>query len=494
LDEGAHIMQRVAGVLNILGLIILIFASLMLFPTAISWYLDDHAVWSFVIGMAVAGLIGLAMWAFTRQASLGRELRNRDGFLLSALTWMVLPGIATIPLMLSIPGLSFTDAYFETMSGLTTTGATTLSNLDQLPSSINVWRTFLVWLGGMGVVVLAVAVLPMLGVGGSQAFKAETPGPMKNAKLTPRIAQTAKGLWLVYLLITIACTFSLWAVGMPFLDSMIHTFTIMGLGGFSSHDASFGFFDSPAMEAVAIVFMLLAAINFSTHFLAFSGRSLRAYVKDNEAHMVWITMIGSVILVAYFLWAQQVYPEFLTALRHSAFNVVSIATTTGLATQDYNLWPAFAPVLMLFLSCFATAAGSTGGGIKMVRAQLLVKHCFSELHRLVHPKSPMVVKLNGVVYEPAVMDSSLAFMFLYGISIIVCTLLMLLSGCELVTALSAVVASINNMGPGLNLVGPATTFAVLTDFQTWICTLAMLLGRLELFTMVVIFTRTFWRT
>ena len=487
-------MQRVAGVLNVLGLIILIFAGLMLFPTAISWYLDDHAVWSFVVGMLVTAMIGLAMWAFTRKVSLGRELRNRDGFLLSALTWMVLPAIATIPLMLSIPSLSFTDAYFETMSGLTTTGATTISNLDQLPGSINVWRTFLVWLGGMGVVVLAVAVLPMLGVGGSQAFKAETPGPMKNAKLTPRIAQTAKGLWLVYLLITIACTFSLWAVGMPFLDSMIHTFSIMGLGGFSSHDASFGFFDSPAMEAVAIVFMLLAAINFSTHFLAFSGRSLRAYVKDNEAHMVWFVMVASVFLVACFLWAHQVYPDFLTALRHSAFNVVSIASTTGLATQDYNLWPTFAPVLMLFLSCFATAAGSTGGGIKMIRAQLLVKHCFSELHRLVHPKSPMVIKLNGAVYEPAVLDSILAFMFLYGASIIVCTLLMLLSGCDLVTALSAVVASINNMGPGLNLVGPATTFAVLTDFQTWICTLAMLLGRLELFTMVVIFTRTFWRT
>jgi trk system potassium uptake protein TrkH len=357
-----------------------------------------------------------------------------------------------------------------------------------------VWRAFLVWLGGMGVVVLAVAVLPMLGVGGSQAFKAETPGPMKDSKLTPRIAQTAKGLWLVYLLITIACTLSLWSVGMPFLDALIHTFSIMGLGGFSSHDASFGFFDSAAMEAVAVVFMLLAAINFSTHFLAFSGRSLQAYIKDKEAHMVWATMIGSTILVAYFLWIHQVYPEFLTALRHAAFNVVSIATTTGLATQDYNLWPAFAPVLMLFLSCFATAAGSTGGGIKMIRAQLLVKHCFSELNRLVHPKSPMVVKLNGAVYEPAVLDSILAFMFLYGISIIVCTLLMLVSGCELVTAFSAVVASMNNMGPGLNLVGPATTFAVLTDFQTWICTLAMLLGRLELFTMVVIFTPAFWRT
>ena len=487
-------MQRIAGVLNILGFIILIFASLMLFPTAISWYLDDHAVWNFVVGMVFAAIIGLLMWACTRKASHGKELRNRDGFLLSALTWTVLPAIATIPLMLSIPSLSFTDAYFETMSGLTTTGATTISNLDQLPGSINVWRTFLVWLGGMGVVVLAVAVLPMLGVGGSQAFKAETPGPMKDAKLTPRIAQTAKGLWLVYLLITFACTFSLWAVGMPLLDALIHTFSIMGLGGFSSHDASFGFFDSPAMEAVAIIFMLLAGINFSTHFLAFSGKSLRAYVKDNEAHMVWAVMIGSVILVAYFLWAHQVYPDFLTALRHSAFNVISIATTTGLATQDYNLWPAFAPVLMLFLSCFATAAGSTGGGIKMIRAQLLVKHCFSELHRLVHPKSPMVVKLNGAVYEPSVLDSILAFLFLYGASIIICTLLMLASGCDVVTALSAVLASVNNMGPGLNLVGPATTFAVLTDFQTWICTLAMLLGRLELFTLVVIFTPAFWRT
>jgi len=486
--------QRIAGVLNILGFIILIFASLMLFPIAISLYLDDRVVWNFVIGMLIAGSIGFLMWACTRKAFHEKELRNRDGFLLSALTWMVLPAIATIPLMLSIPGLSFTDAYFETMSGLTTTGATVISNLDQLPGSLNVWRAFLVWLGGMGVVVLAVAILPMLGVGGSQDFKAETPGPMKDAKLTPRIAQTAKGLWLVYALITAACTLSLWAVGMPFLDSLIHTFSIMGLGGFSSHDASFGFFDSAPMEAVAIVFMLLAAINFSTHFLAFSGRSLQAYVKDQEAHMVWFVMVVSVILVAYFLWAHQVYPDFLTALRHAAFNVVSIATTTGLATQDYNLWPTFAPVLMIFLSCFATAAGSTGGGIKMIRAQLLVKHCFSEMNRLVHPKSPMVVKLNGVVYEPSVIDSIFAFLFLYGASIIFCTLLMLASGCDIVTALSAVVASINNMGPGLNLVGPATTFAVLTDFQTWICTLAMLLGRLELFTMVVIFTRAFWRT
>ena len=487
-------MQRVAGVLNILGFITLIFAGLMLFPMAVSWYLDDHAIWSFVVGMLVAGLIGFAMWAFTRKASLGRELRNRDGFLLSALTWMVLPAIATIPLMLSIPGLSFTDAYFETMSGLTATGATTISNLDQLPASINLWRTFMNWLGGMGVVVLAVAVLPILGVGGSQAFKAEIPGPIKDAKLTPRIAQTAKGLWLVYVLITTACTVSLWAVGMPPLDALMHAFSIVGLGGFSSHDASFGFFDSPAMEAVAIVFMLLAAINFSTHLLAFSGRTLRAYIKDKEAHIVWSVLLGSVVLVASFLWMHQVYPDFLTALRHSAFNVVSIATTTGLTTQNYDLWPSFAPVLMMFLACFVCAAGSTGGGIKMIRAQLLIKHYFSEMHRLVHPKSPMVVKLNGVVYEPAVMDSILAFMFLYGISIIVLTLLMLVSGCELVTALSAVVASINNMGPGLNLVGPATTFAVLTDFQTWICTLAMLLGRLELFTMVVIFTRTFWRT
>ena len=330
-------------------------------------------------------------------------------------------------------------------------------------------------------------------MGGSQAFKAETPGPMKDEKLTPRITQTAKGLWVVYACITAGCVSGLWLAGMPAMDALMHAFSIMGLGGFSSHDASFGFFNSPAMEAVAIFFMLLAGINFATHFLFVTRRSFRVYRFDLEAQAFWWLMLGSVLLVAYFLWRENTYAEFLTALRFAAFNVVSVATTTGLVTADYNQWPIFAPVFMIFLACFATCAGSTGGGIKMVRAQMLVKQSYGELRRLIHPRLQVVVKLNKQVVDRSVLHSVLAFVSLYGATIIFLTLLMLFSGCDVVTALTAIVACVNNMGPGLNLVGPATTFAVLSDFQTWLCTLAMLLGRLELFTLLVLLSPEFWR-
>ena len=486
-------MLPFSAVFHSLGLIVMIVSGLMLFPLALSQFTNDGAAGAFLqsFGLTLTG--GALMWLVFRRFARGRELKIRDGFLLASLAWIVVPAVATLPLLMVIPELSFTDAYFETMSGLTTTGSTTLSDLDKLPASINFWRCFLVWIGGMGVVVLTVAILPMLGVGGSQAFKAETPGPMKDSKITSRITQTAEGLWAVYVLISLACIISLCLAGMPLLDSVMHTFSIMGLGGFSSHDASFGFFDSPAMEAVAIVFMLIAGINFATHFLAFSNRSLQSYARDMEAHAFWLLMVISVFLSAWYLWQHNTYPEFLTALRHAAFNVVSIATTTGLATVDYNLWPTFVPVLMLFLSCFATCAGSTGGGIKMIRAQLLLKQSLGELRRLIHPHAQIVVKLNGQVFPGHVLYSILAFVFLYVISIILLTFLMLFTGCDIVTGLSAVLASINNMGPGLNLVGPSTTFAVLTDFQTWVCTIAMLLGRLELFTLLVLLHPEFWR-
>jgi len=486
-------MVRLVSVLHILGLVILIIAGLMLIPLGVSCLFADGAQLAFAASSAIALVLGLLMALGTRSQARNRELQVRDGFLLAALTWLVTPAVATLPLLWQIPGLSFTDAYFETVSGLTTTGATVLDKLDALPVSINFWRTFLVWIGGMGVVVLTVAVLPLLGVGGSQAFKAETPGPMKDEKLTPRITQTAKGLWVVYAFITAGCVIGLWLAGMPAMDALMHAFSIMGLGGFSSHDASFGFFNSPAMEAVAIFFMLLAGINFATHFLFVTRRSFRVYRLDLEAQAFWWLMLGSVLLVAYFLWRENTYAEFLTALRFAAFNVVSVATTTGLATTDYNQWPMFAPVFMIFLSCFATCAGSTGGGIKMVRAQLLVKQSYGELRRLIHPRLQVVVKLNNQVVERSVLHSVLAFVFLYGATIILLTLLMLFSGCDVVTALTAIVACVNNMGPGLNLVGPATTFAVLSDFQTWLCTLAMLLGRLELFTLLVLLSPEFWR-
>jgi trk system potassium uptake protein TrkH len=338
-----------------------------------------------------------------------------------------------------------------------------------------------------------VAILPLLGIGGRQMFKAEAPGPMKDSSLTPRMAETAKGLWVVYTGITIACILLFRWGGMNWLDAFVHSFSVMGLGGFSTHDASFGHFDSPLLEGIAVVFMLVASLNFATHYLAIHGRSLRAYKDDPEARWVMLALIGSVFFIAFFLLAHNVYPDFATALRHSAFNVVSIASTTGLATVDYNLWPMFAPLWMLFLCSFATSAGSTGGGIKMIRALILYKQVYRELLRAMHPNAVWPVRIAGAPVPQSILTAVLAFGFAYMCLMVSMTLLLSFSGLEIVTAFSAVVASINNTGPGLNQVGPSTTYEILTDFQTWVCTFAMLLGRLEIFTLMVVLTPAFWR-
>jgi trk system potassium uptake protein TrkH len=484
-------MANAFSVLRVFALILLIFSCTMLLPLTAAWLFDDGAQHAYDEGILFALACGALLWYATRRHR--EELKVRDGFLLVVLAWAGLPAFATVPLLMYFPNLSFTDAYFEAVSGLTTTGATVLEGLDTLPFSINLWRAELVWLGGMGLIVLAVAILPLLGVGGRQIFKAEAPGPMKDAKLTPRMAETAKGLWLVYFYITVACFLALAWAGMSWGDALIHTFTVMGLGGFSSHDASFGFFDSVTIEAVTIFFMTLAGMNFATHFLALRGRSLAPYRWDPEVKWFLFVMYASVLGIALYLWGMRVYPDFPTALRFSAFNVVSIATTTGYANTDYNLWPIFAPLWMLFLSSFATCSGSTGGGIKMVRAILLYKQVFRELLRAMHPNAVHQTKFGNEVVENKIVFAVLAFGFMYMVSIVSMTLAMAASGLDIVTAFSAVVACINNTGPGLNQVGPATTFAVLTDFQTWVCSFAMLLGRLEIFTLLVVLTPAFWR-
>ena len=483
-------MKSLFPVLRVLSLVIFMFGLTMLVPLAISWGLADGAESAFDEAIALTLGVGLLLWGVTRRDK--RDLTIRDGFLMVALVWTVLPAFAALPLMIQLDA-SFTDAYFEAVSGLTTTGATVFSDLDKLPPSINFWRTQLVWLGGMGLIVLAVAILPLLGIGGRQMFKAETPGPMKDSKMTPRIAQTAKGLWGIYAGITLCCAIAYRWAGMSWLDAVMHAFSTMGLGGFSSHDASFGFFDSPAIEAVAITFMLIAGMNFATHFIALSGRSLRPYRNDPEARWFLIVTLGSVLGIALFLNENDVYANFGEAFRYSAFNVVSIATTTGFATTDFNLWPMFAPLWMLFLSSFATSAGSTGGGIKMIRALVLYKQVHRELLRAIHPHAVYNVRIGGEVVPGNILFAVLAFGFVYMVSIVSMTLLLSISGLEIITAFSAIVASINNTGPGLNQVGPATTFAVLSDFQTWVCTFAMLLGRLEIFTLLVVLTPAFWR-
>ncbi|HRD88157.1 MAG TPA: potassium transporter TrkG [Accumulibacter sp.] len=483
-------MQRYYPVVRVLSLIIFMFGMTMLVPLLLSWFMHDGAESAFDEAFVLTVATGLGLWWVTRSET--RDLTIRDGFLMVALVWTVLPVYAALPLILQL-NLSFSDAYFEAVSGLTTTGATVVVGLDDLPVSINFWRTQLVWLGGMGLIVLAVAILPLLGIGGRQMFKAETPGPMKDSKMTPRMAETAKGLWFVYVLISIACTLGYHWAGMTWLDAIMHMFATMGLGGFSSHDASFGFFDSPAIEAVSIFFMLVAGCNFATHFLVVSQRSFRPYAADPEAGWFLLVTMGSVVGIAVFLDAHEVYPDFVEALRYSAFNVVSIATTTGFANTDYALWPFFAPLWMLFLCSFATSAGSTGGGIKMIRAIVLYKQVYRELARAMHPNAVHPIKIGNSVVPPNILFAVLAFGFIYMVCIVSMTLLLSFTGLEIITALSAVIASINNTGPGLGEVGPANNFAGLTDVQTWVCTIAMLLGRLEIFTLLVVLTPAFWR-
>ncbi len=483
-------MKRFYPVIRVFGVLLTCFSFTMLVPLLLSWFLHDGAESAYDEAFLITLATGLGLWWAARREK--HDLKVRDGFLMVVMVWTLLPIFAGMPLIFHL-GISFTDAYFEAVSGLTTTGSTVLPNLDKLPASINLWRGMLVWLGGMGLIVLAVAVLPLLGIGGRQMFKAEAPGPMKDSQLTPRMTQTAKGLWLVYAGITVACILSFYFAGMDWLDAFVHAFSVMGLGGFSSHDASFGYFDSPLLEFIAVLFMLVAGMNFATHFLALHGHSLKPYRHDPEAGWFLAVTVGSILGIAIYLYVLDVYPDMETALRHSAFNLVSIATTTGLASVDYSLWPMFAPLWMLFLSSFVTSAGSTGGGIKMIRALILYKQVYRELVRAMHPSVVWPIRVGGGVVPQNIITAVLAFGFAYMCIIVTLTLVLSFSGLDIISAFSAVVASINNTGPGLNLVGPATTYEILTDFQTWVCTVAMLLGRLEIFTLLVVLTPAFWR-
>ena len=484
-------MHRTLSVIRALGLMLVVFSVAYLMPLATSWIYDDGTWIDFLLAMIWTASIGFVMWLLTRRYR--SELSVRHGYLLVVTMWTAMPAFATLPLLLVIKGLPFTEAYFETMSGLTTTGATVLTGLDDLPPAINIWRHELNWLGGMGIIVLAVAILPLLGIGGRQLFKAETPGPMKDSALTPRITETARNLWLVYLAITLACIVSLKAVGMSWLDAICHAFATMGLGGFSTHDANVGYFNSPAIELVLIVFMLLAAMNFATHFLVWREKSLKLYLKDTEAVATVGLVLVSCLGIAVFLWWQGTYPNFWTALRHASFNLVSIATDCGFSSVDFNRWPIFAPMWMLFLSCITVSSGSTGGGIKMVRTLILFKQAGREFVKLLHPSAVNPMKIGGNVVPNNIVFAVLGFIFLYFMTVATLTFALLISGLDFISAFSAVIACINNAGPGLGVVGPAGNYGVLSDFQIWVCTIAMLVGRLEIFTVLILFTPHFWR-
>ena len=481
----------VLAVVALVGRLVVMFSLLYAVPLAFALHEHDAAEEPFVISAAVTLAVGLAMSLATRRFR--RELLPRDGFLLVTLVWVLLPVFGALPLLLAVPSLSVTKAYFEAASAFTATGATMLSGLDALPLSVNVWRCFMTFVGGLGIVVLAVAVLPLLGVGGSQLFKAETAGPMKDQKLTPRIADTARAIWVSYGLLSLACLWSYHAAGMSWVDAFLHMCSTVSLGGFSRYDNSFAHWDSPAIEAVAMLFMMLSGVNLVLYFVSWRARSLLPLLRNAEAQAFFAAVLGSIALLAAYLTVNGAYADFGQALRHTAFQVVSVATTAGYTTLDYAQWPLFAPLLMILLGCFATCAGSTGGGIKMVRMLLLLKQSRRELIRILHPNAVTPVVLGGVAVSERVMHSVIAYMMMYGASLVGLTMLLLFSGLDAVSAFTAVIACVNNIGPGLGQVGPAASYGGLTDFQIWVCTAAMLLGRLELLTVLVLFTPSFWR-
>ena len=484
-------MSAILPVLHIFSKVLMLFAFAFLLPLGVSIALGDGAQKAYDEAILITFFSGMALWLVSRRGK--RELHTRDGFLLVVMIWALLPVFSAIPLMVYLPDLAFNEAYFEAVSGLTATGATVLSGLDSLPPSINIWRTQMHWIGGMGVIVLVVAVLPMLGVGGRQLFKAETPTPMKDSKLTPRMAETAKGLWVVYAFITVICMLALWAGGMNWIDAVVHGFSVMGLGGMSSHDASMAYFDSLLLEMIVMFFALVAGISFSTHFMAFRMKSLLAYRLDAELPWFLGVLAVSAFALAGYLLYKGFYLDFPEALRYAAFNTVSVATTLGFSSTDYNVWPYFAPLWMLFLSSFAASSGSTGGGIKMLRAVLLSKQLYRELIKLIHPSAEIHTKIGRQAVPNKIIYAVLAFLFVYVASVVSLSFVLSASGLDIFTAFTAVVAMVNNTGPGLGQVGPASTYAVLNDFQTWVLSFAMLLGRLEFFTLLVVLTPVFWR-
>jgi trk system potassium uptake protein TrkH len=482
--------MQLTVVQRILGLLIMVFSTTMLPPALVGLWYQDHSILPFIESFFILLASGFLIWFPVRE--LRHELRLRDGFVIVVLFWAGLGVAGGVPLMLSDqPEISVADAVFESISGLTTTGATVITGLDTLPKSILFYRQQLQWLGGMGIIVLAVAILPMLGVGGMQLYRAETPGPVKDNKLTPRITETAKALWMIYLMLTISCMLAYWCAGMGLFDALAHSFSTVAIGGFSTHDASIGYFDSPAIEAVAIFFMLVSGVNFALHFYSWRAVTLRNYWSDSEFRVYIIGIVAVSFVVIVFLYFSSTITNASLAFRQGLFQTVSIATTTGFATTNYSLWPVFIPVLLLFMSFIGGCAGSTGGGMKVIRVLLILKQGIREVKRLVHPNATFIIKVGKKPLPDNVVEAVWGFFSAYVFVFVILMMVMLATGMDQVTAFSAVAASLNNLGPGLGDV--AANYASIKDVEKWALCIAMLMGRLEIFTLLVVMSPAFWR-
>ena len=487
----AGTISRFISVQRIVGVLLMLFSLTMLPPLAVDMYYGEGTTRPFLIGMWATLSTGTVVWWPARRYH--AELKTRDGFLITVLFWTVLSLFGAIPLRFADAAWhSWTDAIFESVSGLTTTGATMVaSGIDDLPHALNYYRVQLHWLGGMGIIVLAVAVLPMLGIGGMQLYRAETPGPLKNAKLTPRITETARVLWLVYASLTAACALIYWACGMTAFDAICHAFSTLATGGFSTHDLSIGFYNSLPIELTCMFFMVVGAANFALHFVAWRTRSLSVYLRDTEFRTLVAILVVFGGLVSLPLYFQDVYPGLLDAVRHGLFTLIAFGSTSGFSTGDPSGWPTYVPLLLVLSGFMFGNSGSTAGGVKLIRLILFVKQALRELQKLIHPSAELLIKFDGKVVSNDIVYAVGGFFSVYvGLSIVL-TFAMIATGMDPVTAFSAVAAMINNTGPGL---GPV--YASMTTVSVpgkWILILAMLLGRLEIFTLLVVFTPAFWR-
>ena len=479
-----------SGVQRIVGFLIAASSLMMLPPVLVSlWYHDGTAV----VFMACAGILlaaGLLIYYPARNAK--RDLRLRHGFLIVVSAWLAWVLVGALPfVLLTEPHLGYIDAVFESMSGLTTTGATIITDIDILPRAVLYYRQQLQWLGGMGIIVLAVAILPMLRVGGMQLYRAETPGPMKDAKLTPRITETAKALWLIYFGITVTCVFAYWLAGMQLFDAVGHAFSTVAIGGFSTHNESIAFWDNPTIEAVARVFMAIAGINFALHFSAWRRASAQPYFLDPELKVYAVLLFSFAVLVSFALFLTGSYDTLATSFRYGFFQVISAMTTTGFTTAPFFEWTGFLPVLLICIAFIGGCAGSTAGGMKVIRVILLYKQSIREVRRLIHPHAVIPIKVGGQRTSDTVISAVWGFFFLYIANFAVMTVMLTATGLDAETAYSAVGACITNLGPALGEAGP--NYASLNDPAKVILSIAMLLGRLEVYTLLVLLTPAFWR-
>lgn len=475
---------------RIVGLLIILFSGLMFLPGIIALIYRDGAGRAFSQTFMVTLLLGMMLWLPNRNQK--HELKAREGFLIVVLFWTVLGSIGALPFLFSEQlGMSVTNAFFESFSGLTTTGATTLVGLDHLPKAILFYRSMLHWLGGMGIIVLAVAILPLLGVGGMQLYRAEIPGPLKDSKMRPRIAETAKTLWLIYLLLTVACGIALWAAGMAPFDAVNYSFSIVSIGGFSTHDVGLAFYDSYLVNNIAAVFLFLAGCNFALHFAAASGRGIKAYSQDPEFRTYILIQFVLIVICTLMLWKFDVYASFLDALNQSFFHTISLATTSGITTTDVSGWPLFLPIILLLSTFIGGCAGSVGGGLKVIRVLLLYLQGSRELKRLVHPNAVYTIKLGARALPERVIEAVWGFFFVYALVFLLSLVALMATGIEAYPAFTGAASALNNLGVGMG--DFASNYTQVNDTAKWILIVTMLFGRLEIFTLLILFTPSFWR-